>query len=198
MYVHINLNISTYVNVPHMYAYMCISFLNISTFVDVPHMCIYVHINLNLSTYVDVPHMCVYMWINATKRTRSWTSQEIFLWNSMSWHWTAPSFTVLGTEHSVDIPKECMMLHTALPEVFAGSFASSFEKERGFVTLREMGREHRLLAVTLSGGQPFSREQKSGRAEVNAHARTHTHHYFWKAALKITFHCLQLWNITSI
>lgn len=53
------------------------------------------------------------------------------------------------------------MLHTALPEVFAGSFASSFEKERGFVTLRETGREQQLLAVTLSGGQPSSREQKS-------------------------------------
>lgn len=76
MYVHINLNISTYVNVPHMYAYMCISFMNISTFVDVPHMCIYVHINLNLSTYVDVPHMCVYMWINATKRTRRWAKSR--------------------------------------------------------------------------------------------------------------------------
>lgn len=87
--------------------------------------------------------------------------------NTCHEHGKAPSFTVPGTKHSVNIPKKRMMLHTALPEVFAGSFASSFEEERGFVTLREMGREHRLLAVTLSGGQPSSREQKSGRAEAN-------------------------------
>lgn len=93
--------------------------------------------------------------------------------NTCHEHRTAPSFAVPGTKYSVDIPKKCMMLHTALPEVFAGSFASSFEKERGFVTLPETGREHRLLVVTLSGGQPSSREQKCGRAEVNA--RTHTH-----------------------
>lgn len=145
-------------------------------------------------------HTCVYICELTQPRGRGAEQVKKYFYGTqyLSWHWTAPSFTASGTKYSIDIPKECMMLHTALPEVFAGSFASSFEKERGFVTLREMGREHRLLAVTLSGGQPFSREQKSGRAEVNARAHTHTHHYFWKAALKITFHRLQLWNITSI
>ena len=140
---------------PHVCVYMCLcAYQAEHKYICrcTTRVCIYVHINLNISTYVDVPHICVYMCISILVMNMEGHLHLLYRGQST---------------HSADIPKKCMMLHTALPEVFAGSFASSFEEERGFVTLQETGREHRLLAVTFSGGQPPSREQKSGKAEAN-------------------------------